>query len=91
MSDELVEERRVIPGPREGWMSVVLLGVMLLSLCWAVQSAGWLDRMEYLVPVALWALVAGLAFGTSRLSVAAPTLKSALLGERIAMWSRGEA
>lgn len=89
MSDDLVEERRRIPGPREGWMSVVLLGVMLLSLCWAVQSAGWLDRMEYLVPVALWALVSGLGFGMSRLSVAITLPVSALLGAGIVLWSIG--
>ncbi len=70
-------------------MSVVLLAVMLLSLCWAVQSAGWLDRMEFLVPVALWALVAGLAFGSSRLSVAIASPGSALLGAAVVLWSIG--
>ena len=70
-------------------MSVVLLAVMLLSLCWSVQSAGWLDQMEFLIPVALWALVAGLAFGTSRLSVAITMPISALLGAGIILWTVG--
>ncbi len=38
--------------PREGWLSYFLLFVMLLSLGWAVQRAGWLDQAEFLVPVA---------------------------------------
>ena len=62
MLDEPEIEVRHIPGPREGWMSVILLGVMLLSLCWAVQAAGWLDTLEFLVRCSLqmpsWAAVA---------------------------------
>jgi transglutaminase-like putative cysteine protease len=89
MLDESIEERRSLPGPREGWLSVVLLGVMLLSLCWAVQAAGWLDQMDFLAPVALWALVAGLLLGTSRLSVAATIPIAALIGGAIVLWTIG--
>ncbi len=89
MLDEPIEEARRIPGPREGWMSVILLGVMLLSLCWAIQAAGWLEQLEFLVPVAIFGLVAGLAFGTSRLSIAIAIPISAVLGAVIILWSVG--
>ncbi len=89
MLDESIEERRSLPGPREGWLSVVLLGVMLLSLCWAVQAAAWLDQMDFLAPVALWALVTGLLLGTSRLSVALTIPLAALIGGAIVLWTIG--
>lgn len=89
MLDEPIEDRRSFPGPREGWLSVVLLGVMLLSLCWAVQAAGWLDQMDFLAPVALWALVAGLVLGTGRLSVAVTVPIAALAGGAIVIWTVG--
>jgi transglutaminase-like putative cysteine protease len=87
--DEPEIEVRHIPGPREGWMSVILLGVMLLSLCWAVQAAGWLETLEFLVPVAIFGLVTGLVLGTSRLSVAISIPASAALGAAIVLWSVG--
>lgn len=87
--DESIDEGRHLPGPREGWLSVVLLGVMLLSLCWAVQAAGWLDQMDFLAPVALWALAAGLVLGTSRLSVAITVPIAALVGGAIVVWTVG--
>ena len=40
--------------PREGWLSLALLIVMLLASAWAMQRADWLEQSEYLVPVALW-------------------------------------
>ena len=89
MLDEPVDLRRRIPGPREGWLSVLLLGVMLLSLCWAVQAAGWLDRMDFLVAVALWALASGLILGSSRLSVAITIPAAAAVGAGIVLWTVG--
>ena len=89
MLDLAPEERRRIPGPRQGWLSVVLLRVMLLSLCWAVQSAGWLEQADFLAPVALWALATGLALGVSRLSVVLAIPISALLGAAVLLWTVG--
>jgi transglutaminase-like putative cysteine protease len=89
VSDDLEEPRFRIPGPKEGWMSVVLLGIMVLSLCWAVQSAGWLDQMEFLIPVGIWALLLGLGLGVSRLSVAVTIPIAAVVGAGIILWSIG--
>ncbi|MGH2462803.1 MAG: transglutaminaseTgpA domain-containing protein [Candidatus Limnocylindria bacterium] len=90
MLDESIDEqRRVLPAPREGWLSVVLLGVMLLSLCWAVQAAGWLDLLDFLPPVAIWALITGLILGTSRLSVALTIPIAAVAGAAIVLWTVG--
>ena len=38
--------------PREGWLALGLLFVMLLSLAWSVQRAEWLEPADFLVPVA---------------------------------------
>jgi transglutaminase-like putative cysteine protease len=89
VSEDLEEPRFRIPGPKEGWMSVLLLGIMLLSLAWAVQSAGWLDQTEFLIPVTLWGLALGLGLGVSRLSVAVTIPLSALVGAGIVLWSIG--
>jgi transglutaminase-like putative cysteine protease len=84
-----IRRRPVIPGPKEGWMSVILLGVMLLSLCWAIQAAEWLPQLEFLVPVSLFALISGLVLGTSRLSVAIAIPISAVVGAATILWSVG--
>ena len=89
MLDESVEVRRTLRGPREGWLSVALLGVMLLSLCWAVQSAGWLDQLDFLPAVAIWALIGGLVLGTSRLSVSVTIPLAAVSGAAIVLWTVG--
>jgi transglutaminase-like putative cysteine protease len=70
-------------------MSVLLLGIMLLSLCWAVQTAGWLEATEFFIPVALWGLLLGLALGVSRLSVAVAIPISAVVGAGVILWSIG--
>ena len=89
LDEPVVVGRRRVPGPREGWLSVGLLGIMLLSLCWAVQAAAWLELADFLIPVALWALLAGLALGMSRLSVAITIPVSAVLGTAVVLWSVG--
>jgi hypothetical protein len=84
-----IRRRPLIPGPKEGWLSVLLLGVMLLSLCWAVQAAEWLPEMDFLVPVALFALVTALVLGMSRLSIAIAIPISAVIGAATIIWSIG--
>jgi len=75
--------------PREGWLSFFLLFVMLLSLGWAVQRAGWLDQSDYLVPVATWAAVMGALLGLTSLSVVATLPLSAIIGTWVVLWSVG--
>jgi hypothetical protein len=89
VSDDQQDARIRIPGPKEGWLSVLLLAIMLLSLCWAVQSTGWLDQLEFLVPVALWALLLGLGLGVSRLSVVIAIPISAVVGAGVILWTIG--
>ena len=38
--------------PREGWLALALLVVMLLSVSWSVQSTNWIELTEFLVNVA---------------------------------------
>jgi transglutaminase-like putative cysteine protease len=75
--------------PREGWLSLTLLVVMLLSLAWAVQAAGWLEQSEYLVPIALLGAIAGALLAIAPLSVAVTLPIAALLGALVLVWSIG--
>ncbi|MGZ6300500.1 MAG: hypothetical protein ACXWMN_08430, partial [Candidatus Limnocylindria bacterium] len=75
--------------PREGWIAYFLLFVMLLSLGWAVQKAGWLKQEDFLVPVALWASLLGALLGLSGLSVLATLPLAALAGTGVVLWTVG--
>ncbi|HET6746080.1 MAG TPA: transglutaminaseTgpA domain-containing protein [Candidatus Limnocylindria bacterium] len=75
--------------PREGWLAAALLMVMLLSLCWAVQRAEWLEQAEFLVPVAFYALLLGAILGLTTLSVVAVLPISAVVGGAIVLWAVG--
>ena len=81
LDEPVVVGRRRIPGPREGWLSVVLMAVMLLSLCWAVQAAGWLELADFLIPVAIWALVTGLVRAPRATRVACTALAAATVND----------
>ncbi len=75
--------------PREGWLSYFLLFVMLLSLGWAVQAAGWLDQADFIVPVAIWGSLLGLLLGLTSLSVVATLPLAALAGTWVVLWAVG--
>ena len=75
--------------PREGWLSAALLMVMLLSLSWSVQRALWLEQMEFLVPIAFFALLLGTVLALSPLSVTLTLPISALVGAGIVLWTVG--
>lgn len=75
--------------PREGWIAYFLLFVMLLSLGWAVQRAGWLKQDDFLVPVALYASLLGALLGISRLSVVFTLPISAVAGTGVVLWAIG--
>ncbi|MGH2429378.1 MAG: transglutaminaseTgpA domain-containing protein [Candidatus Limnocylindria bacterium] len=75
--------------PRPGWLSLGLLGVMLLALTWSVQGAAWLDQLDFLGPVALWAILFGAILGILPISVAAVLPIGALLGGWIVLWTIG--
>jgi transglutaminase-like putative cysteine protease len=75
--------------PREGWLAAALLLVMLMSVVWSVQRAGWLDQAEFLAPVAFYALIAGALLGISNLSVVGVIPISASLGGLIVLWAVG--
>lgn len=75
--------------PREGWLSYFLLFVMLLSLGWAVQTAGWLDQADFLVPVAFWGSLLGVLLGLTPLTVVATLPISALVGTWVVLWAVG--
>ena len=75
--------------PREGWLSLALLLVMLLALTWSVQAAGWLEQLEFLMPVAFYAALAGAVLALLSLSVAVTLPVGALLGAGVVLWTVG--
>jgi transglutaminase-like putative cysteine protease len=75
--------------PREGWLALALLFVMLLSLGWSVQKAEWLDQLEYIIPVAFYAVMLGALLGLTPLSVVAVLPIAALAGTAIVLWTVG--
>jgi transglutaminase-like putative cysteine protease len=75
--------------PKAGWLSLGLLAVMALALAWAVQGARWLDQLEFLPPVALWAVIAGALLGVLRISVVAALPISAVVGAAVVVWAIG--
>ncbi|HEX2884151.1 MAG TPA: transglutaminaseTgpA domain-containing protein [Candidatus Limnocylindria bacterium] len=75
--------------PRAGWLSLGLLVVMALALGWSVQGAEWLDQMEFLVPVALWAVVIGAVLGVIGGSIVVLLPLAAVLGAGAVVWTVG--
>ncbi len=75
--------------PREGWLSLVLLFVMLLALSWSTQSAKWLPQLEFLTAVAFFGVVLGALLGLSRLSVVLTLPIGAVAGTGIVLWTVG--
>jgi len=75
--------------PKAGWLSLGLLIVMALALSWAVQGAEWLDRSEFLPPVALWAMVAGALLGMLRSTIVVTLPIGALIGAAVVIWAIG--
>ena len=75
--------------PREGWLSMGLVLAMLLALAWSLQRAQWFDQLDFLVPLAVTAAIAGALLGLSRLSVVLVIPFSAILGTGIVLWTVG--
>jgi transglutaminase-like putative cysteine protease len=75
--------------PREGWESFALVLVMLVMVAWSVQRAEWFDHLDYLVPVAMLAALAGAVLGLTRLSVAIVLPASAVIGGWFVLWTVG--
>ncbi len=75
--------------PREGWLALALLVVMLLSVGWSVQRTEWIPQTEFLVPIALYGAVLGALLGLTRLSVVAVIPISATVGTALLLWAIG--
>lgn len=53
--------------PREGWLSIGLLGAMVLLTARALQAARWSPNLDLLTPTVLAAFVVGILLAKSRL------------------------
>jgi len=80
---------RRLARPREGWLAYFLLVVMLFSLAWSVQRAGWLQREDFLVPVAMYGSLLGALLALLPLSVLATLPISALAGTVVILLTIG--
>src|SRR4051794_15613404 len=54
-------------GPREGWLSVLLLGAVLWCVVHSVEAAEWADNLDLLVPLTWFAMGVGTAAAKSGL------------------------
>src|SRR5918997_956525 len=88
-SERVPDLRERLLYPRAGWLSLGLLLVMALALSWAVQGANWLEQLEFLPPVAFWAILAGAVLGVLPISVVATLPLGALLGAGVVLWTIG--
>lgn len=75
--------------PRAGWLSLGLLVVMALALAWSVQGAAWLEQMDYLVPLGIWAVVVGGLLGMLRTTIVATIPIGAVTGTALLIWMIG--
>ena len=75
--------------PRAGWLSLGLVAVMALAVAWSVQGAAWLPDLDYLAPVALYAVLAGAVLGVVPLSVVITLPVGALVGGLVVLWAVG--
>jgi transglutaminase-like putative cysteine protease len=83
------EELRRFVRPREGWLSLGLLFVMLLALGWSIQTAAWLEHLDFLVPVAFYAVIVGAVLALLPLSVVLTLPLGALAGCAVTLWTVG--
>jgi transglutaminase-like putative cysteine protease len=75
--------------PRAGWLSLGLLAVMALAVAWSVQGAQWLEQLEFLAPVALWAVLAGALLGMLRGRIVWTLPVGAAFGAAVVLWTIG--
>jgi len=75
--------------PRAGWLSLGLLAVMALSVAWSVQGATWLGQLDYLAPLAFWAVLAGALIGAFRMSIIFALPAGAVIGAGFVLWAIG--
>jgi Transglutaminase-like superfamily/TgpA N-terminal domain len=71
---------RRLARPREGWLAYFLLVMMLFSLAWSVQRAGWLKHEDFLIPVALCGSLLGAILALLPWSVVATLPAAAVAG-----------
>ena len=86
---DVADLRERLPYPRAGWLGFGLLLVMALTVAWSVQGAQWLEQLEFLVPVAGWAVLAGAILGMLRLSILVTIPLGAVIGVAIVVWAVG--
>ena len=75
--------------PRAGWLSLGLLVIMALAVAWSVQAARLIEQMEFLAPLAVWAVLLGALLGMLRLSIVITLPLGAVAGAALVLWSVG--
>lgn len=75
--------------PREGWLSIALVGVMMLAVAWSVQGANWLDSLEFVMPAALLSVVVGAVLALSPLRPSFALVIGSVFGGAVLIWAIG--
>jgi transglutaminase-like putative cysteine protease len=69
--------------PREGWLSVILLFVMIWAVVHSVEEAEWVERLNTLVPLGTLGLLVGLAAAKGGLRPVAAHILSSVAGVEV--------
>src|SRR6266540_5031475 len=67
-------------GPREGWLSVLLLAAVLWCVVHSVDAAEWSDNLDLLVPLTWFAMAVGIAAAKSGLRQRAAHALAVVIG-----------
>ena len=59
------------------------------SLAWSAQGAEWLEQLEFLPPIAVWAVLLGALLGILRPSIVISLPLGAVAGTAIVLWAIG--
>ena len=75
--------------PPAGWLSLGLVAAMALALAWSVQGAAWLPQLEFLAPLALYAVLVGAILGVLPVTIVITLPVGALIGGLMVLWAVG--
>ena len=73
-------------GPKEGWLTFIIVLLLVLSVVWSVETAHWLDGMPSFTVTAIIAVLTGLGFAKIRRRAIFLHGASAILAYVLLVW-----
>jgi Transglutaminase-like superfamily/Domain of unknown function (DUF4129) len=76
--------RRIHLRPAEGWLTVAMVGLLVATLAWSINDAGWVPASEGSTDYLVWLALGGAAFGLLGIKAGLGRWKTNLLGAIVA-------